>query len=154
VILKPLNQAPIGNRGALVAKSALVRRVRANGSSHDRARRRTADRVIPGDAVIVHEVIERPLVPADQARLAAGDGFVTPDPKVFVRVAAIDACSTRHRQNWDLPAGCLRKEDLKLKVYLIENNTKRWVTSPQVLTGLGKSWADEVRPRWRVDWHS
>ena len=43
---------------------------------------------------------------------------------------------------WDLPAGCLRKEDSKPKVYLIENNTKRWVTSPQVLTGLGKAWAD------------
>jgi hypothetical protein len=27
-------------------------------------------------------------------------------------------------------------------VYLIQNGAKRWVTSPQVLTGIGKTWAD------------
>jgi hypothetical protein len=124
-----------------------TRPARANGSSYTIEFRRRAgwDRVIPRDAVIVHEVRSNGLsfLPTMGLDLAAGDGFVTPDPKVFVRVAAIDASlDTATVRIWDLPAGCLRKEDSKPKVYLIENNTKRWVTSPQVLTGLGKSWAD------------
>jgi hypothetical protein len=43
---------------------------------------------------------------------------------------------------WDMPEGCLRKEDSKPKVYLIENGRKRWVTSPAVLFALGKTWSD------------
>jgi hypothetical protein len=41
-----------------------------------------------------------------------------------------------------MPEGCLRKEDSKPKVYLIDNGTKPWVTLPAVLFALGKSWAD------------
>lgn len=149
VILQPLNQAPMGNRGALVAKvlPGSTRPARANASSYTiEFRRRTGwDRVIPSDAVIVHEVRSNGLsfLPLMGLNLVAGEDFVTPDPKVFVRVTAIDASlDTATVRIWDLPAGSLRKEDSKPKVYLIENNTKRWVTSPLVLTGLGKSWAD------------
>jgi hypothetical protein len=68
---------------------------------------------------------------------------VTPDPKVWVRVVAIDAAAgSAALRIWDLPEGCLRKEDSKPRVYLIENGAKRWVTSPAVLQALGKTWAD------------
>ena len=57
---------------------------------------------------------------------------MTPAPEVHFRVMAIDgAPPTATVRIWDLPNGCLRKEDSKPKVYLIENGTKRWVTSPR-----------------------
>jgi hypothetical protein len=149
VILQPLNQAPIGNRGALVAKvlPGSTRPGRGNGSSYTvEFRRRTGwDRAIPRDAVIVHEVRSNgsSFLPIMGLNLIAGDDFVTPDPKVFIRVTAIDAAlDTATVRLWDLPAGCVRKEDSKPKVYLIENNTKRWITSPQVLTVIGKNWGN------------
>jgi hypothetical protein len=75
--------------------------------------------------------------------LAAGDEYVTPDPKVWIRVTAIDAATDSATiRIWDAPNGSLRKEDSKPKVYLIENGAKRWVTSPQVLAQIGKTWAD------------
>ena len=68
---------------------------------------------------------------------------MTPSPEVYVRVAAIDSAQgTASLRIWDLPESCLRKEDSKPKVYLIENGKKRWVTSPAVLFALGRSWAD------------
>jgi hypothetical protein len=58
-------------------------------------------------------------------------------------VTSISAApATATRRVWDLPEGCLRTEDSKPKVYLIQNGAKRWVTSPAVLFALGKTWAD------------
>lgn len=82
------------------------------------------------------------LQPGIYGRFKAGDQFVSADPKVFIRVISIDPTPTASLRIWDLPDGCLRKEDSKPKVYLIENGTKRWVTSPAVLFALGKTWAD------------
>lgn len=43
---------------------------------------------------------------------------------------------------WDLPEGSIRKEDSNPSVYLIQNGQKRWVTSPEALFALGKTWSD------------
>jgi hypothetical protein len=149
VVLQPLNQMPIGNRGHLVAKivAAATRPVRANGSAYTVEFRRRAgwDRAIPRDAVLVHEVRSNTFsyLPTMGLNLVAGDEFVTPDPKVWIRVTAIDAATeTATVRIWDAPEGSLRREDSKPKVYLIENGAKRWVLSPQVLFAIGKTWAD------------
>jgi hypothetical protein len=69
--------------------------------------------------------------------------FVTPAPKVFVQVVCIDhAAGSAVLRIWDIPENSLRKEDSKSKVYLIQNGAKRWVTSPQALAALGKSFED------------
>jgi hypothetical protein len=69
-----------------------------------------------------------------------GQLFVTPDPKIFVLVVSIDTnIGAATLRIWDVPEGGLRKEDSKPKVYLIQNGAKRWVTSPEVLFGLGKT---------------
>ena len=140
---------PIGHRGFVIAKilPASTRPARANGSTHTVEFRRRAgwDRSIPRDAVLVHEVRSNGLsyLPAMGLNLAAGDEYVTPDPKVWIRVTAIDAATDSATiRIWDAPNGSLRKEDSKPKVYLIENGAKRWVTSPQVLAQIGKTWAD------------
>lgn len=149
VLLQPLNQMPFGNRGFLIVKvlSNSTTPGRTNQSSYTVEFRRRAgwDRSIPRDAVLVHEVRSNgnSYLPVRGLNLVAGEEFVTPDPKVFIRVTTIDAISdTATLRIWDIPNGCLRKEDSKPKVYLIQNGAKRWVTSPQVLFGLGKTWAD------------
>jgi hypothetical protein len=150
IVLEALNQPPIGNRGFVIAKieplSTSPRR--PNGSSYTvEFRRRTGwDRAISQDAVLVHEVRSNGrsyLQPGIWGQFTAGQQFVTPDPKVFIQVTAIDsAAGTASLHLWDLPDGSLRKETSKPEVYLIENGAKRWVTSRAVLFGLGKTWAD------------
>jgi hypothetical protein len=149
VVLQPLNQMPFGNRGNLIAKipPGSTRPARPNGSSYTVEFRRRAgwDRSIPRDAVLVHEVRMNgnSYLPRIFLNLVVGEEYVTPDPKVWIRVAAIDAATdTAVTRIWDAPNGSVRREDSKPKVYLIENGTKRWVTSPQVLFAIGKSWAD------------
>jgi hypothetical protein len=160
IALDPVNQPPLGNHGFLVAKipPSATRPVRSSQSAYTVEFRHNAgwDQRIPEDAVIIHEVRtdgNSYLQPTMWGRYKEGDQFVTPDPKVFMRIttigpfSAIDKSSTDMSPTaalriWDLPEGCLRKEDSKPKVYLIENAAKRWVTSPAVLFALGKSWAD------------
>lgn len=150
VILDPLNQPPIGNHGALIAKipANVTRPPRANGSGYTVEFRRRAgwDRNIPEDAVIIHEVRSNGLSylqPGIWGRFLAGQEFVTPDPKVFIRVVDIESTvGTATLRVWDIPEGSLRKEDSKPKVFLIQGGKKRWITSPQVLVALGKTWAD------------
>lgn len=150
VTLDALNQPPIGNHGALIAKirADATLPIRQNGSSYTVEFRRKAgwDRGIPEDAVLIHEVRSNSLSylqPTVWGQFKSGEEFVTPDPKVFVRVANIDSArQTAALRIWDLPEGSLRKEDSKPKVFLIENGKKRWVVSPQVLFALGKNWND------------
>ncbi|MBI4299448.1 MAG: hypothetical protein HY666_06785 [Chloroflexi bacterium] len=150
ITLDALNQPPIGNHGALIAKipTNVTRPPRTNGSSYTVEFRRRAgwDRNIPEDAVLIHEVRSNKLSylqPTIRERFTTGEEFASPEPKVFIRVASIDAAvGTATLRLWDIPAGSLRKEDSKPKVYLIQGGTKRWVTSPQVLFALGKSWSD------------
>jgi hypothetical protein len=160
ITLDPVNQSPLGNHGFLATKipPGATRPTRSSQSFYTVEFRHKAgwDQRIPEDAVIIHEVRadgNSYLQPTMWGRYKAGDQFVTPDPKVFVRVttigpfSAIDTSSTDMSpaaalRIWDLPEGSLRKEDSKPKVYLIENAAKRWVTSPAVLFALGKSWAD------------
>jgi len=156
ITLDSLNQPPIGNHGALIAKipANVTRPPRANGSAYTLEFRRRAgwDRNIPEDAVLIHEVRSNGLSylqPGIWGRFLAGQEFVTPDPKVFIRVAGIDsAIGTASLRVWDIPEGSLRKEDSKPKVFLIQGGKKRWITSPQVLFALGKTWADV---RWVPD---
>ena len=149
VVLQPIGQMPVGNRGHVAAKilPAATRPARANGSSYTVEFRRRAgwDRAIPRDAVLIHEVRSNgnSYLPVRGLNLIAGDEFVTPDPKVWIRVRAIDATiETATATIWDAPNGSLRREESKPKVYLIENGAKRWVVSPQVLFGIGKTWTD------------
>lgn len=150
ITLDPLNQPPIGNHGALIVKipANATRPPRANGSTYTAEFRRRAgwDRNIPEDAVLIHEVRSNGLSylqPAIWGRFTNGQEFITPDPKVFVRVVSIDqALATATLRVWDIPEGSIRKEDSKPKVYLIQGGTKRWITSPQVLFALGKTWSD------------
>src|SRR5262249_34946995 len=146
VTLDPLNQLPIGNHGSLIIKirPESTRPPRANSSSYTVEFRRKGgwDRNIPEDAVLVHEVRTNGLShlqPTIWGRFRVSQQFVTPDPKVFVRVASIDSANgTATLRVWDMPDGSLRKEDSKPRVYLIEDGAKRWVVSPQVLEGLGR----------------
>jgi hypothetical protein len=150
IIMEPLNQPPIGNRGALVAliPPSATRPSRPSQSTYLVEFRRKAgwDQAIPQDTVLVHEVRTNGLsylLPSEGGQFGPGDQFVTPDPKVFVRVMSIDAArSTASLWIWDLPDGSLRKEASKPKVYLIDQGAKRWVTSPAVLTAIGKSFGD------------
>ena len=149
VVLQPLNQPPIGNRGVLVASipPAAARPPRANNSTYTvEFRRRTGwDRAITRDAVLVHETRANTLsyLPTMWLNLTVGDQFVTPAPRVWIRVTAIDAAAdTATTRIWDAPEGSVRREDSKPKVYLIENGAKRWITSPQALFGIGRTWAD------------
>jgi gametolysin peptidase M11 len=148
--LDALNQPQLGNHGWFAARiqpsATLPARSSQSAFTVEFRHKAGWDQAIPRDAVLVHEIRTNGLSylqPGIWSNFAAGDQFVTPDPKVFVRVTAIDpgvpAASVRI---WDVPEGCVRKEDSKPKVYLIQNGTKRWVTSPAVLTALGKTWAD------------
>jgi hypothetical protein len=143
VVLDPLNQQQIGNHGHLVASVA-----RPGGSrwTLEFRHKHGWDQAIPESAVVLHEV--RPngasyLQPGIWRRFLVGQDGTIPNPDVKFRVTAINAAPpTATIRLWDLPTGSLRREDSKPKVYLIENGTKRWVTSPAVLTWLGRSWAD------------
>jgi hypothetical protein len=150
ITLDPLNQAQIGNHGSLVASipPGATAPARPDGSTWTVEFRRKSgwDQAIPEDAVVIHQVRTNTLSylqPAMWSSFTAGQQFVTPAPEVYVKVAAIGGNpSTATLRIWDLPEGCLRKEDSKPKVYLIHNGTKRWVTSPAVLFALGKGWGD------------
>jgi hypothetical protein len=150
ITLDPLNQPPIGNHGWLIVKmpANATRPARANGSSYTVEFRRKAgwDRNIPEDAVLIHEIRSNGLSylqPAIWGRFTSGQQFVTPNPMVFFRVVNIDTVlGTATLRVWDVPDGSLRKEDSKPKVFLIEGGKKRWITSPQVLFALGKTWTD------------
>lgn len=150
VVLDPLNQPPIGNRGFLVAKIVpnSTRPRRPNGSSYIIECRRKAswDINIPNDTVLVHEIRtdgRSYLQPTIWGQFTLGQQFVTPDPQVFVNVTAMDTSTgSATIRVWDIPEGSVRKEDSKPNVYLIQNGAKRWITSPQVLFALGKTWAD------------
>lgn len=153
ITLDPLNQPPLGNHGSLVVTvpPGATRPSRPSQSSYTAEFRHKAgwDQAIPEDSVSIREVRSNGLSylqPAMWSRLkAAGDQFVTPDPPVYFQLASISAApATATLRVWDLPDNCLRKEDSKPKVYLIQNGTKRWVTSPAVLFALGKTW-DDVR---------
>jgi hypothetical protein len=150
IVLDPLNQPLIGNNGPLIATipANATRPPRPNDSVYTAEFRHKAswDRNIPEDAVLIHEL--RPdgrsyLQPSIWSRFTVGQEFVTPNPRVFFRITGIDAAvSTATLRVWDIPTGSLRKEDSKLRVFLIQGGTKRWVTSPQALFALGKNWGD------------
>jgi len=150
ITLDPLNQPPLGNNGPLVVMvpPGATRPSRPSQSSYTAEFRHKAswDQAIPEDSVSIRELRSNGLSylqPAMWGRLKAGDQFTTPDPPVSFQVTGITAApATATLRVWDLPESCLRKEDSKPKVYLIENRAKRWVTSPAVLTALGKTWAD------------
>jgi hypothetical protein len=149
VVLQPLNQPAYGNRGQLVASvpPAACKPPRPNGSSYTVEFHRKAgwDRAIPRDAVTVHEIRTNGFsyLPQVGHNLGVNDQYVTPDPKLWIRVTAIDpANETATVRIWDAPEGSLRREDSKPQVYLIQNGAKRWVTSPQALFDLGRTWAD------------
>ena len=150
ITLDPLNQPPIGNHGVLIAKIPAngTKPPRANGSVYTMEFRRKAgwDRNIPEDAVLIHEMRSNGLSylqPGIWGRFIVGQEFVTTAPSVFIRVVGIDSTvGTATLRVWDLPEDCLRKEDSKPKVFLIQGGKKRWITSPQVLFALGKTWAD------------
>jgi hypothetical protein len=150
ISLDPLNQPPVGNHGFLVAKIVpnSTRPRRPNNSSFTIECRRKAnwDCNIPNDTVLIHEIRtdgRSYLQPTVWGQFTPGQQFVTPDPKVFVKVTAIDSVwGSATVRVWNIPEGSVRKEDSKPNVYLIENGTKRWVTSPQVLFRIGKTWAD------------
>jgi hypothetical protein len=150
VTLDPLNQPALGNHGSLLAKilPAATSPARPSQSCYTIEFRHKSgwDQAIPEDSVSIREVRTNGnsyLQPGIWGRFRAGEQFVTPDPKVFIKVTAIDSSlPTATIRLWDLPEGCVRKEDSKPKVYLIENQKKRWITSPAVLFALGKTWAD------------
>ena len=150
IILEPLNQLPIGNKGFLVAKLLphSTRPIRANDVSYTIEFRQKIgwDQGIPQDTLLIHEIRANGLSylqPTVWGQFTPGQQFVTPEPNIFVRVLSIDSNrGTATLHIWDIPEGSFRREYADPSVYLIENSTKRWVTSPQVLTALGKSWAD------------
>ena len=148
--LDALNQPLLGSRGHLMASIPpnATRPARPSQSRYtvELHRRAGWDQGIAQAAVSVHEIRTNGnsyLQPSAGGQLLAGQQYVTPDPRVFVLVSSIDSTAgTASLRVWDLPDGCLRKEDSKPRVYLIAGATKRWVTSPAVLFALGKSWAD------------
>ncbi|MGA7731066.1 MAG: hypothetical protein WCD37_07315 [Chloroflexia bacterium] len=150
ITLDPLNQIIIGNHGFLIAAipPGGTRPKRANNSAFTIEFHQKAgwDQAIPEDAVIIHEIRDNGLsylLPGVRGQFVAGQQFVTPDPKVYVRVMAIDhAIGTATVSLWDIPEGSLRREYSDARVFLINNGTKRWVVSPNALFALGKTWAD------------
>lgn len=150
LVLDPLNQPTIGNHGPLVVElpPSATRPARPDGSlwTIELHQRTGWDRAIPEDAVTIHQIRTNGvsyLQPNIWSRFGSGQQFTIPDPSIHVSVTAISSNpTTASLRLWDLPEGCLRKEDSKPKVYLIEGGRKRWVTSPAVLSALGRSWAD------------
>jgi Gametolysin peptidase M11 len=149
VVLDPLSQPAVGNHGSLVVKipPTATRPPRPSASVYEVEFRQKAgwDQAIPENSVTIREIRtdgNSYLQPGIGQRFMAGTQFVSADPKVFINIISIDSTPTASLRMWDVPDGCLRKEDSKPKVYLMENGTKRWVTSPAVLFALGKTWAD------------
>lgn len=150
VTLDPLNQPQIGNHGPLVVSipPTATRPARPDGSTWTVELHHKAgwDQAIARDAVVVHQVRTNGLSylqPTMWSSFTAGQQFDIPAPEVHVKVASITTSpSTATLRIWDLPDGCVRKEDSKPKVYLIQNGEKRWITSPDVLFWLGKTWSD------------
>jgi hypothetical protein len=95
---------------------------------------------LPSDCGVIRLNGNSYLLPSMSAQFLAGQQFVTPAPEVYIRVTDI-ALRARVRM-WDLPDGSLRKEDSKPNVFLIENGSKRWITSPAMLAMLGRNWSD------------
>ena len=137
---------PGGHRATRRELTAAARRQHLDPVSS--GRRPVGTRRSREDAVVLHQIRTDSLSylqPAMWQRFTAGQSGTIPSPDVHFRVTSITtapAAPTATVRLWDLPEGCLRKEDSKPKVYLIENGTKRWVTSPAVLTWLGRGWAD------------
>src|SRR5882724_24082 len=150
ITLDALHQPWVGNHGFLIAKIPpnATRPTRANNSSFTIEFHHKAgwDQGIPHDAVLIHEIRANGISyiqPIRWADFIVGKQFVTPEPRVFIWITAIDSNNaTATLRLWDIPDRCLRKEDSNAKVFLIEGGNKRWVTSPQVLAALGKSFAD------------
>jgi hypothetical protein len=156
--LDPLNRPPIGNHGYLAAQIPPGtlgptspqfnpwHRPDFTTLTAEFHQRSGWDQGIPEDAVTIHEIRADGLsylLPSAWGRLTAGQQFVSSPPATYFRVVAISTSPPfASLRIWDLPDGALRKEDSKPKVYLIEQGQKRWVTSPAVLSRLGRSWAD------------
>ena len=138
ISLDPLNQPPVGSHGFLVAKivpnSTRPRRPNSNSFTIECRRKANWDCNIPNDTVLIHEIRtdgRSYLQPTVWGQFTLGQQFVTPDPKVFVKVTAMDSVwGSATVRVWNIPEGSVRKEDSKPNVYLIENGAKRWVTSP------------------------
>jgi hypothetical protein len=150
LVLDPLNQPTVGNHGPLVVEfpPSATRPARPDASTWTVELHQKAgwDQGIWEDAVTIHQIRTDGvsyLQPAIWSRFVAGQQFTLPAPEIHVNVTAIAANpTTATLRVWDMPEGCLRKEDSKPKVYLIQGGAKRWVTSPAVLFGLGKNWGD------------
>ena len=152
ITLDPLNQPPLGNRGFLVGKigpklhdrlSARQQTARTSSSSGEK---RAVDRSIPQDAVLMHEITSNGLSflqPSAGGQFTAGQQFVTPDPKVFVRVEEHRPGSgNRHAPRLGYPGGepSGRKARNRRSTSSRTAPAKWWVTSPQALAALGKTW--------------
>lgn len=137
VLLEPLNQPPIGNRGVLIASipSTATRPARLSGSEFTIEFRRKSgwDQGIPRDAVLVHERRTDGLSylqPTSGSDFVRGGEFVTPDPAVYVRVNRVDGPMGRASVHvWDIPDGCVRREARSLAEYVIEGGSKRLIVS-------------------------
>jgi hypothetical protein len=148
IVLDPLNQTPIGSHGFLIIKITpdATQPNRSNDSSYTIEFRRKSgwDQNITQDAVLIHEIRSNGysyLQLGGGGQFTAGQQFITPAPQIFMKIISIDhTLGTATIWIWDIPDGSLRKEDSKPEVYLIENKTKRLVTSPQALDSLVKSW--------------
>lgn len=152
VVLDPLNQQQIGNHGHLVAQippqASSPARPDASTWTFELRHKAGWDVSIPETAVLLHQIRSNGLSylqPGAWQRFTAGQTGTIPAPDVHFRVQSITTAPvTATLRIWDLPNGCLRREDSKPHVYLIENGTKRWVTSPAALFALGRTW-DDVR---------
>jgi hypothetical protein len=147
VTLDPLSQPPFGNHGFLVVKIPPSSTVpaRPSGSTYqvEFHRRDGWDQAIPQDTVLVHEVRTNGLSFLQRVQLSAGMQYVTPDPRVYLRVVNIDVTQASATVRlWNLPERSVRKEDSKPSVYQITGGQKRHITSPAVLFALGYTWAD------------
>lgn len=148
--IDPLNQIPMGNHGYYVVKILpnATQPYRSNGSSFTIEYRIKSgwDKAIPQNAIIIHEVKINGLSylqPGMSDQFVKNQQFVTPDPKVFVRVVSFDdQHGFANIRIWDIPNGCLRKEDSRPEVYFIQNGKKHHIVSPEVLLAIGQSWSD------------
>jgi hypothetical protein len=151
VVLDPLNRPPAANRNFLVASvapgPAFPVQTNASTFTAEFHQKTGLDQAIPEDAVVIHEI--RPgnpssfLQPTKLSRFVQGQMFITPGNAFGFQVASVDPnAATATVRIWDIEEGSLRREDSSAPVYLIQNGTKRWVTSPGVLFAMGKKWND------------
>lgn len=144
VTLGALNQELVGS-GYLIAEIPpnATNPARPSGSKFTIEFHRKAgwDQAIPVDTALIHEVRTNGLSylqPTFGSQFLVGQQFVSPDPPIFVQVMSIDVVpATATIRLWDLPDGCLRKEDSDPKIYLVVGGAKCWIPSPQELTDLG-----------------